>query len=700
MAVLAEPWGSLVMIVALGIVVALAIVCVLLIRDALRSQARVRALEAEVERQGDQIWELRESEERSRSLIDGQGDFIVRRDLGGRIVFANDAFVTLSGRTREALIGRPFEFDSVEETDPVPRGDGVTSRDQAIRTAMGVVWVEWREIAVRGFTGRTEVQAVGRDITARREAEDAAARARADAEATNRAKSRFLATVSHEIRTPLGGALGMTDLLLESNLSPAQMTYAKAIKTSGEALLSLIDEILDFSKIEAGRLDLEEKPFAPRALIEDIVELLSPRAHAKGLDMASSVAADVPDHVYGDASRLKQVILNLAGNAVKFTERGGVTLRLAMRDGQVAFAVTDTGIGIARHQIARIFEEFEQADSTPSRRFGGTGLGLAISQRIVARMGGEIRVESRPGEGSTFSFAVTLPSAPGAARSVASPRGLRVLVASPSVVTGPAIATMLADHRAVALLETTVDATLARIAAGGVDAVLVDRTLGLDDCMRIARSGLAAGLRVITLLTPAERHEIARLASAGAAGYLVKPVRAASLLAQVSGGSDLAPANDDVNRPSERPLKGLAALLAEDNEINALVARTVLMRLGASVAWAKDGIEAVRLYQDGAFDVVLMDLHMPGLDGLAATRAIREHEEAGGLARKPIFALTANASQEDRETCLATGMDDYLTKPLDREALIARLGPLVRRPVKRRAAAPSRPADPLAASSA
>jgi PAS domain S-box-containing protein len=700
MALFVEPWGSLIVFLALGMAVALAIVCVMLIRDALRSQARVRDLETEVERQGDQIWELRESEERSRSLIDGQGDFIVRRDLNGRIVFANDAFVELSERPRAELIGKSFRFDSVEETEPVLRGNGIASRDEAIRTAKGIVWIEWREIAVRGFTGRTEVQAVGRDITARREAEDAAARARADAEATNRAKSRFLATVSHEIRTPLGGALGMTDLLLESNLSPAQMTYAKAIKTSGEALLSLIDEILDFSKIEAGRLDLDEKPFLPRALIEDVVELLSPRAHAKGLDMASSVSADVPEHVFGDASRLKQVILNLAGNAVKFTERGGVTLRLAMRDGQVEFSVRDTGIGIPRHQIARIFEEFEQADSTPSRRFGGTGLGLAISQRIVARMGGEIRVESLPGEGSTFSFQIALPAAPGAAQASSSPRGLRVLIASPSVVTGPALATMLADHRAVPIVETDVEGALALLSMGKFDAVLADRAFGLEDCARLASAGLAAGHRVITLVTPAERHEIARLASAGAAGYLVKPIRAASLIAQISGGKALAPANDDVNRPADRPLKGLAALLAEDNEINALVARTVLMRLGASVAWAKDGLEAVRLYQDGAFDVVLMDLHMPGLDGLAATRAIREHEKAKGQPRKPIYALTANASQEDRETCIASGMDDYLTKPLDRDALVGRLGPLARRPVKRRTAAVARPNRPIAASSA
>jgi PAS domain S-box-containing protein len=682
---LGEPWGSLLLFLSLATTVSLAIAASLLVRDTLRMQARTKALEAEVEKQGDTIWELRESEERSRSLIDGQGDLIVRRDLTGRIVFANDAYIALTGKPREDVIGKNVNLTIVERQPPQSQIDGVICRDEAVRTANGTVWIEWREVIVKGFTGRTETQAVGRDITARRAAEAEAARAKAEAEATNQAKSRFLATVSHEIRTPLGGVLGMADLLLESKLAPAQTTYAKAIKTSGEALLSLIDEILDFSKIESGRLDLDEKPFTPRAIVEDIVELLSPRAHAKGIDIASVTSAEVPEHLIGDAGRLKQVMLNLAGNAIKFTDKGGVIVRLTMHKGKVVFSVKDTGIGIAGHHVSRIFDEFEQAESGPSRRYGGTGLGLAISQRIVGRMGGHITVDSRPGEGSTFVFTLLLPEAEGELSALPNPRGKSVLIASPSVITGPALQWMLSDAHVAARHESDPDTVRELMAKERFDTVLVDRAFGLETAMTIVSAGLAASQRVLALVTPAERHELPRLTNAGAAGYLVKPVRAASLLAQIAGGPTSAPANDDINRPIERPLKGLATLLAEDNDINALLARTVLLKLGASVAWAKDGLEAVRLYQDGGFDAVLMDLHMPGIDGLAATIAIRTFEADNNLARKPIFALTANASEEDRQNCLAAGMDDYLTKPLDKDAMVALLTPLVRSGARRAA---------------
>jgi PAS domain S-box-containing protein len=656
----------------------MAVASILLLLDGVRARRRIDSLETEIERQNDLLWDLRESEERNRSLIDGQGDLIVRRDARGRITFVNEAFAELAGRSRERLLGGDFRFPVVGIGAREARDGPVLRRDEAIETAAGLRWIEWQDVPVRSpGRDRPDMQSVGRDVTARREAERSSARARDAAEAASQAKSRFLATVTHEIRTPLGGILGLTDLLLDTRLAPDQATYATAIKSSGETLLSLIDEILDFSKVEAGHIELDEKPFLVMKLVEEIVELLAPRAHAKGVEIAAHVARDTPERVLGDAGRLKQVILNLAGNAVKFTEAGGVVIRVRPDGTRIHFEVADTGIGIAADHLPLIFDEFEQVDSAPTRRFGGTGLGLAISKRIVERMGGTITAASELGRGSAFSFALPLPPAlPEFPALAGLPRAGRVLVVSPSPVVGPTLAAMLADVAVTSEVVTGLDAALERIGGEDYQAVLVDRALGLEASARIGASGLTAGLRVIAMVTPAERHELARLASAGMAGYLIKPIRVASLLAQIAGGVRPPHANDDERLPEARPLDGLSVLLAEDNEINALVARTVLGRLGAEVAWAKDGAEALALHEAGRFDVILMDMRMPGLDGPGATQRIRAVEFETGRTRTPVYALTANVQAEDRETCLASGMDDFLTKPLDRDDLAALLTPI------------------------
>lgn len=649
----------------------------MLLRDIGRARIRLRTLEAEIERQGDVIWDLRESEERSRSLLDGQGDLIVRRDAKRSITYANDAFCTLAGRGRLSIVDTPFMFPVAETGFREVRDGGVVRRDEAIETVQGVRWIEWQDVPVRGPGGRPETQSVGRDVTARHEAELAAGRARAAAEAASQAKSRFLATVTHEIRTPLGGILGMADLLLDTGLAPDQTAYARAVKTSGATLLSLIDEILDFSKIEAGRLDLDERPFGLAALVEDVVELLAPRAHEKGLEIASRVAADLPASVIGDAARLRQVLLNLAGNAVKFTSRGGVTVDVKAENGRTVVCVEDSGIGIAPEHLPAIFREFEQADSTPARAFGGTGLGLAISQRIVERMGGSIEVSSTLAEGSMFRVVLDLPSASREAaphRPVAT--GRRVLLASPSPIAARMLTAMLADIGTTTQVAADADAAQAAIGQRGFDAVLVDRAFGPDGTAALAKAVLTAGCRAIVLVTPGERHELGRLTAGGAAGYLIKPVRAASLREQVRGRRRLQPANDDLQPNDERPLADKRILLAEDNEINALVARTVLGKLGATVTWARDGSEAVAAHRAGRFDAVLMDMNMPGLDGPSATRAIRVLERDSGANRTPVYALTANIQAEDRDVCLLAGMDDFLTKPLDREGLVALLAPM------------------------
>jgi CheY-like chemotaxis protein len=482
----------------------------------------------------------------------------------------------------------------------------------------------------------------------------------------------------------------MTDLLLDTPLTAEQTTYIKAAKTSGDALLALIEDILDFSKIEAGRLDLETQPFAPLTLVEEIVELLGPRAQAKGLEIASDIDDRLPARVMGDATRLRQVLLNLAGNAIKFTETGGVGViaEPGMAPDEIVFEVRDTGIGIASDERDRIFLEFEQADGNADRKFGGTGLGLAISRRIVERMGGRIEVESIPGRGSTFRVTVPLPRAEGADRAFVAPDlgGKAVLIVAPQSLEAMLLARRLSRWGAKTKLADASSAAAA-IADRHFDAVLVDHALNAGAAEAVVRSIGNTIARRIVLVKPSERHGLPLLKTAGLTGYLVKPVRAASLAARLTGLDTFeasGAAASAATTPASGAVKSLAVLVAEDNEINALLARSLLARLGHRPAVATNGAEAIAIWRaaqtGGApFDIVLMDVQMPGVDGIEATRQIRAAETASEGCRTPIVALTANALAEDRDACLAAGMDDFLVKPLDRERLAAMLAELAGR---------------------
>ncbi len=643
-------------------------------------KAELRDLEARLDQAADRNWEIREAQERTKSFFEAQGDVIVRRDGAGAITYANDAFCALAGRAREELLATAFALPVEEQGETSLLPDGTRAHDQKIAAPQGTHWIAWREVTVRMDSG-SEMQSVGRDVTDRVRAEHALAEARDQAEAANRAKSRFLAMVSHEIRTPLNGILGMAGLLADTPLTPEQATYLKAVRTSGETLLSLIEEVLDFSKIEAGRLDLSARPFALAAFVEEAVELLGPRAQAKGLEICCYVDERLPARVLGDAARLRQVLFNLAGNAIKFTERGGVSIIVepSVQPDAIAISVRDTGIGISAEDQTRIFLEFEQADGGSTRKFGGTGLGLTISKRIIESMGGSIMVESAPGAGATFRVTIALPRAGDAdepALVVPDLAGNDILIVAPAAIEASLIARRLQRWGARTKIVPDDQVAVALLPEQPWSAVLVDHALGTASSEALAR--MAAGVqRRIVLVTPAMRNELAALKEAGFTGYLIKPVRAASLAARFSPDDAFDPraAIEATEAPSEaHPGGGLSILVAEDNEINALLARALLVKLGHRPTMAANGAAAIESWLAARaagtpYDRVLMDLHMPGMDGLEATRRIRSIEAENNAPRTPILALTANASVEDRDACLAAGMDSFLVKPLDRERL-------------------------------
>jgi PAS domain S-box-containing protein len=654
---------------------------------------KLRKIALHNETLADRNWELQEAEQRARSLFESQGDLIVLRDAAGAITFVNDAYCELAQQPRSALLGSRFTFTVLEQGETALEPEGTRIHDQKIAGPLGPRWIAWREALVRSDASRpAEMQCVGRDVTDRTETERALAEARDLADAASRAKSRFLAMASHEIRTPLNGIIGMSGLLLDTPLTPEQMTYAKAVKSSGDALLSLIEELLDYSKIEAGKIDLEHRPFALAALIEDITELLAPRAQARKLEIAAYVDERLPAEVVGDAARLRQVLLNLAGNAIKFTSTGGVALIVepGIAPNEICFLVRDTGIGIAPEAQARIFREFEQADERIARSYGGTGLGLSISERIVKRMGGRIALESEPGTGSTFEVSVPLPASDGDGREqkvFAAPdlSGQSIMVVAPLSIEASLIARRLQRWGGQTCTVSDIAVAQALLPERAWQAVLLDHALGAEDVELLAEAARPHAMQRIVLVTPAARHELQpSSASAAFTGYLIKPLRAVSLAARLTmapevpapplAGEPPVEAPDEVGTPAAAPLRGLSVLVSEDNEINALLMRSLLTRLGHHAVIATNGEAALESWlaakSAGApYDLLLMDIQMPQLDGIETTKRIRSLEAGQPGRRTPILALTANTLVEDRYACFEAGMDGFLIKPLDREKL-------------------------------
>lgn len=631
------------------------------------------------------------------AIVNSSADAIIGKTVDGVITSWNPGAERIYGYSAAEAIGRHFSFlipehlRNEEESllAAIAAGGETHSYETTrIRSDGSIVPVSLTMSPIRGTGGIHGVAVIAQDITERRIAQAELETAREAAEEASRLKSEFLATMSHEIRTPMNGVIGLTGLLLDTPLEETQRQYAEGVKGAGEALLTLINDILDFSKLEAGKVDLDPAPFSPRTLVEELAALLAEAAQAKGLELIAYCRPEVPAMLVGDAGRIRQILLNLASNAVKFTPSGEVVISVKVVEQDAAnvrvrFEVRDTGIGIEAADHLRLFESFSQADASTTRRYGGTGLGLAISRRLTEVMGGEIGVDSSLGNGSTFwatlPLGVTGPAATPPSISPDQLTGLRVLVVDDNATNRLVLEGQLAGWRMKPEAVSDAQQGLARCreeAAAGrpFDIAVLDMCMpqmnGLELAHTLSTDVALESTRII-MLTSTMNVDKAELVAAGVQEWLTKPVRSSELYDRLMrlvathpiGAQSVSPA---VPVSISRPSRGLI-LIVEDNEVNQLVARSMVAKLGYEADVVADGSEAVAATAASKYAAVLMDCHMPVMDGFEATKAIRERQN--GHRRLPVIAMTAGALDEDRDRCLAAGMDDYLTKPVDMDKL-------------------------------
>lgn len=722
-------------------------------------------LEQNVDHLNVEKWDLEQSEKRYRGLVNTQSDIIIRQNIQGKYTYVNNVFCEIFNMPRKEVLNRRkiipiVDGDRTSLFPEITQPPYKVNRVQLIPTCSGLKWYSWEEQAIFDKNNRiTEIQSIGRDVTAYKVAEREIKIARDNAQTANQAKSMFLATMSHEIRTPMNGVLGMINLLMDTDLTAEQQNYADAVKTSGESLLSLINEILDYSKIEAGKLTLNPFRFDVHKLVQNVTELLSPRARAKNIEIASRIDPSVPQYLVGDEKRIRQILVNLIGNAIKFTEYGGVSVvvdaEICGKDSagdvicNLKFAIKDTGVGIGEDDVHKIFNEFEQADNTHSRKFEGTGLGLSISQKIIKMMGGTIKVESKLNEGSYFTYNLLLRTTQKEFQSnqgvhldghhfiILSQADIEIGLIKQQLNQANAVATIVKSE--IQMIEqihkaNAANATYVTIMA---DAQLVNQSY-LQQLERCEHHWNGTQLRTIILLEPKQRRLVEEYRTEyGFDFYLIRPIRRESLfniilcahskisIVGISAPSDnrqliydklarelhitsaeqvqiteemalasqkrqpkinkslthdkpfktkpaMGQAGDEGYNATDltdnnKPVEGeVNILLAEDNMINVMLAKALINKMGCHFCLAENGEQTLKILKENpvnTFDLILMDVHMPVLDGLAATKAIRKMDNKG-KANIPIIALTANAFDEDKVMCLKVGMDDYLTKPL------------------------------------
>jgi PAS domain S-box-containing protein len=631
---------------------------------------------------------LASSERRLRGIVNGVTDALIAVDARGAVTWVNPAAASLFGFVADDLTGTPV-------SRILPEYAGIAEAPQATivettgRNARGglfpIEFARGRDATHAG--GETII--IVRDITQRKVAEEAIRAAHDRAIEAAEVKSQFLATMSHEIRTPINAVVGMSELLLQTPLSEEAREYATTVRDSAESLLAIVNDILDFSKIEAGRMQLDSAPFSPVVAVENATDILAAAARKKGLSLSTYVAPDVPLRVAGDADRLRQVLLNLVGNAVKFTAAGSVTVRAVVESAgaddtvELRFSVTDTGPGIAQDAAEQLFEPFRQADQSTRRRFGGTGLGLSISRRLVELMGGKIGFDSSPGRGSTFWF--TVPYArvvDGAERERSDAlRGARVLLVDEEAVARQVVDQYLLAWGAAASSTGSAAHALELMRAAAdrqapFDVVIADRRAGGDAFGFAARMHATAGYANVPVVLLAGGEEPVNADDARAHGFVGvvrKPIRQNTLHDTLCAAlaDPSAPAVPAVNGTSTaRSADRVLVLVAEDNPVNRRLALQQLKTLGFRADAVTDGREAIDAVAHTHYDLVLMDCQMPDVDGFEATREIRRDEALRG-GHVPIIAMTANTLEGDRQACLAAGMDDYLAKPVQLAALRA-----------------------------
>jgi two-component system, sensor histidine kinase and response regulator len=654
-------------------------------------------------------FELQTSEKRYRQIVEAALDSFVGMDSQRKIVDWNKQAELTFGWTRAEALGCELDAMIVPERFRAAYEKGLRqflasgkSRLLNKRIEMAAIHRDGHEFPVElsitaTSSGNEQIFATFlRDITDRKRAEDELKKAKEVAETASAAKSTFLATMSHEIRTPMNGILGMTELVLDTSLTGEQRENLGLVRLSAESLVTIINDILDFSKIEAGKLEMETLPFQLRDSLDESMRLLSFRAHQKGLELVYDVEADVPDALMGDAGRIRQILINLVGNSIKFTQRGEIYVNVAQKtrnDGTVGlhFAVKDTGVGIPRDKQEKIFDAFSQADGSMARKYGGTGLGLAICTRLVSLMDGAIWVESTPEQGSTFHFTLRLvmqdeSAAEREAMQPAQLRDIRVLVVDDNSTNRRILTGMLGrwgmkptavDGGQAALVELE----NAKLRGEPFRLVLVDGQMPEMDGFMLAEKikahpGLATAT-IMMLTSSGQLGDSARCREIGVAAYLVKPTRAKELLDSICGalrsGPRVAASTGGAAVRGEKAGvsgNGSHVLLAEDNSVNQTLAMRLLEKRGYRVSVVDNGRAALEAMERDTFDLVLMDIQMPDMNGFEATAAVREKEKRSG-AHMPIVAMTANAMKGDQEACLAAGMDGYVSKPIRSVELFA-----------------------------